>query len=149
MNRTRKPKSVSLLLTKTGLQRNTSSITKLNILLQSYLKQHNIHGCRVGNLQNGRLQLEIPDATWLIRLKFMHSELLTELRKEVPGLLKIKMSVNPELKKVQTTIKKNAIRPTKRASKMPADIAQSFLALAEEAEPGLQKALRSLAKYSK
>jgi len=32
---------------------------------------------------------------------------------------------------------------------MPADVAESFLALAEDAEPGLKKALRSLAKYTK
>ena len=149
MNRTRKPKSVSLLLKKTGLQRNTSLITKLDSLLQSYLKQHNIHGCRAGNLQNGSLLIEIPDATWRIRLQFMQNDLLTQLRKQTPGLINVKFKVNPKLKHCTDKPKKEKNKVIKRASKMPNDVAQSFLALAENAAPELQKALRSLAKYTK
>jgi len=148
MNRTRTPKSVSFLLKKNRLQENTNLITKLDSLLQSYLKQHNIQNCRIGNLQHGNLLIEIPDATWQVRLQFMRNELLTLLRQEVPGLLKLKFSVNPRLKvmikKPKQTIRKNI----KHASKMPRDVAQSFLSLAEDADPDLQKALRSLAKYS-
>jgi len=149
MNRTRKPKPVSFLLKKSGLQHNTSLITKLDSLLQSYLKQHHIQGCRIGNLQNGSLLIEIPDATWLIRLQFMRSELLTQLRHQVPGLLNIKIKVNPRLKQATDKPAKRSQKVIKRASKMPDDVAQSFLALAEDADPALQAALRSLAKYSK
>jgi hypothetical protein len=149
MNRTRKPKPVSFLLQKNKLQHNTNLITKLDSLLQSYLKQHNIKECRVANLQKGNLVIEIADATWQLRLQFMRNELLTHLRQQVPGLLNIKIKVNPKLKQVA---KKNENRPAKaikRASRMPNDVAQSFLALAEDADPALQAALRSLAKYSK
>ncbi len=149
MNRSRKPKPVSLLLKKSGLQHNTSLTTKLNSLLQSYLKQHNIPDCRIGSLQNGSLLIESPDATWLLRLQFMRNELLTLLRQEVPGLLNIKFKVNPRLKQAATKPKDKPQTSIKRASKMPNDVAQSFLALAEHADPALQAALRSLAKYSK
>ena len=149
MNRTRKPKPVSLLLKKSGLQHNTSLITKLDSLLQSCLKQHNIQGCRIGCLQNGSLLIEIPDATWQLRLQFIRNELLTQLRQQVPGLLNIKIKVNPRLKQVAKKSKDKPQKAIKRASKMPNDVAQSFLALAEDADPALQAALRSLAKYSK
>lgn len=149
MNRTRQPKPVSFLLEKIGLQHDAALLTKLDSLLQRHLKQHHIQNCRVGNLQNGSLLIEIPDAIWMTRLKFMHSELLTLLRQEVPGLLNIKIKVNPALKKRDPTDKKNRKKVIKRASKMSNDVAQSFLALAEDADPALQAALRSLATYVK
>lgn len=149
MTRARQPKSVSSLLQKSRLQHNTSRLTKLNSLLQSYLKQHNIQGCRIGNLQSGSLIIEIASATWLIRLQFIQSELLSLLRKQSPGLRKIEFKVNPALKIGRVQFKKKPKRVIKRATKMPHDVANSFLALAEEAEPGLKKALQSLAKYSK
>ena len=151
MNRTRKPKPVSLLLKKSRLQHNTSLITKLDSLLQSYLKQHNIPGCRIGSLQNGSLLIEIPDATWQLRLQFLRNELLSLLRQQLPGLLNIKIKVNPILKQTAKRSKNQAqkVKVNKRASKMPDDVAQSFLALAEDADPELQKALRSLAEYKK
>ncbi|HEY5715474.1 MAG TPA: DciA family protein [Psychromonas sp.] len=149
MNRARQPKSVSSLLNKSGLQHDMALITKLNSLLQRYLKQHNIQGYRIGNLQNGSLLIEIPDATWMMRLQFMRTELLTLLRKQVPALVRINIKVNPALSK---STKKQHLQPKKsikRAEKMPADVADSLLALAENAEPELQAALRSLAKYCK
>lgn len=149
MNRTRQPKSVSSLLNKSGLQHDMALLTKLNSLLQRYLKQHNIQGYRIGNLQNGSLLIEIPDATWMMRLQFIRTELLTLLRQQVPALVRINIKVNPALSK---TTKKQHLQPKKnikRAEKMPADVADSLLALAEDAEPELQAALRSLAKYSK
>lgn len=149
MNRTRQPKSVSSLLNKSALQHDAVLIMALNSLLQRHLKQHNIHGCRIGNLQNGSLLIEIPDATWMMRLQFMRTELLTLLRQRVPSLLRIKIKVNPALSKTSKMQHKPPKKNIKRATKMPADVAESLLALAEDAEPGLQKALRSLAKYSK
>lgn len=149
MNRSRQPKPVSSLLKQNRLQHDTSLITKLNSLLQSYLKQHNIEDCRVGNLENGSLLIEIPNANWLIRLKFMQNELLTLLRQEMPGLLKIKIKVNPALKPVNHKPQKMPEKDIKRAEKMPDDVAQAFLALAKDADPALRAALRSLAKYSK
>lgn len=150
MNRTRTPKPVSFLLQKSELQHDTNLISKLDSLLQSCLKQHNIPNCKIGNLQNGRLLIEIPDATWQLRLQFIRDELLSLLRQQVPGLQKLKIKVNPRLKEQEAKSTNKKLKPIKkRASKMPSDVAQSFLDLATDAEPGLQKALRSLAKFSK
>ena len=148
MNRTRKPKPVSFLLQKSELQHDTNLIIKLDSLLQSYLKQHDIQNCRIGNLKNGSLLIEIPDATWKIRLQFIRNEILSELRQYIPSLLNLKIKVNPRLKTVTNRTKSKPQKTIKRATKMSSDVAQSFLALADEADPELQKALRSLAKYS-
>jgi len=149
MNRTRQPKSISALLNKSGLQHDMLLITRLNSLLQRYLKQHNIPGYRIGNLQNGSLLIEIPDATWMMRLQFMRPELLTLLRQQVPSLLRINIRVNPALSKTTKKAHHQPKKNIKRAEKMPTDVANSLLALAEDADSGLQAALRSLAKYSK
>lgn len=118
------------------------------MVLQSYLKQHNINDCRIGNIENGSLILETPTSLWLQRLQFIRSELLTELRQHHPSLTKIKIKVNPELAKVSPSqFKKNTL-VKKRAEKMSKDVADSFLALADNADPKLKKALQSLAKFS-
>lgn len=137
------------LLKKSELQYNQPLFTKLDSLLQSFLKQHNIDGCRLGNLQNGSLLIEIPNANWMVRLQFMRNDLLSLLRQASPGLLKINIKVNPRLSIAKSSPKKNKNRVKKRASKMPADVADSFLAMADDADPALKKALQSLAQFSK
>ena len=92
--------------------------------------------------------LSLSTITITKRLQFIQSDLLTELRQHQPSLIKIKIKVNPELAKVSTSqLKKNTL-VKKRATRMSKDIADSFLALAEEADPKLKKALQSLAEFS-
>jgi hypothetical protein len=149
MNRSRQPKPVAQLLKKSGLPYDLPLFTKLDSLLQSFLKQHNIKGCRVGNLQNGSLLIEIPNANWMMRLQFIRNDLLSLLRQVSPGLLKINFKVNPRLPVNNNLAKKTKHKPKIRATKMSEDVAESFLALAENADPKLKKALQSLAEYSK
>ncbi|WP_022941079.1 DUF721 domain-containing protein [Psychromonas hadalis] len=149
MNRSRQPKPISQLLKKSSSLYDLPLFTKLDSLLQSFLKQHNIKGCRVGNLKNGSLLIEIPNANWMMRLQFMRNDLLSHLRQASPGLLKINIKVNPHLSVNKKNIRTTKTRKKIRASKMPTDVAESFLALAEEADPELKKALQSLAEYSK
>lgn len=148
MNSKRQPTPVALLLKQSGLQYDLPLFTRLDSLLQGFLKQHNIKGCRVGNLQNGSLVIEIPDANWMMRLQFMRNELLSELRKASPGLLKINIKVNPRLSTQTPKLKKARSLPRIRATKMSEEVAESFLALADDADPELKKALQSLATYS-
>ncbi|MDA7746814.1 DciA family protein [Psychromonas sp.] len=135
----KQPKSIALLLNKNHFQQSTSLITKLDIVLQRLLKQHNISGCRIGNVENGILLIESSTSIWLQRLQFIRSEILTELRQHHSSLMNIKIKVNPELAKVTPSkLIKNKPAP-KRAQKMSKDIADSFLALAENADPKLKK----------
>ena len=144
----KQPRPISLLLKNNHYEQSTSLITKLDMVLQSYLKQHNINGCRIGNIKNGSLIIESPTSIWLQRLQFIQSDLLTELRQHNSSLIKIKIKVNPDLAKVSTSQLKKNTPVKKRATRMSKDIADSFLALAEEADPKLKKALQSLAKFS-
>ena len=148
MNRSRQPKPVSQLLKKSGLQYDLPLFTKLDSLLQTFLKQHNIKGCRLGNLQNGSLLIEIPNANWMMRLQFMRNDLLSLLRQASPGLLKINIKVNPRLSIDINKPKKVKNITKKRATRMSQDVADSFLALAEDADPALKKVLQSLARFS-
>lgn len=144
----KQPKPIASLLKKNHYQQSTSLITKMDIVLQRALKQHNISGCRIGNIENGNAIIESATPLWLQRLKFIRSELLTELRQHHSSLINIKFTVNPELAKISTAkLKKNKAVKI-RAEKMSKDVADSFLALAENADPKLKKALQSLAKYS-
>lgn len=144
----KQPKPISLLLEKNHYQKSTSLITKLDMVLQRVLKQHNISGCRIGNIENGSLLIESPTSLWLQRLQFIRSELLSELRHHHSSLISIKIKVNPNLAKISPAQLKTNKPVKKRAQKMSKDIADSFLALAENADPKLKKALQSLAKFS-
>ncbi len=148
MNRSRQPKSINKLLKKNSSLYNLPLFTRLDSLLQSFLKQHNIEGCRLGNLQNGSLLIEIPNANWMMRLQFIRNDLLSHLRQASPGLLKINIKVNPRLATNKNISKNRKAIIEKRATKMSEDVADSFLALAEDADPALKKALQSLALFS-
>jgi len=149
MTRNKKqPKPISLLLDKNNFQQSTSLITKLDIVLQRFLKQHNISGCRIGNIENGSLLIESPSALWVQRLQFIRSDLLSELRQHHSSVRNIKVKVNPQLAKASPAQLKKVKPAKKRAQKMSKGIAESFLALAENADPQLKKALQSLAKFS-
>tara|TARA_R110001583_G_scaffold34784_5_gene116418 strand:+ start:3940 stop:4413 length:474 start_codon:yes stop_codon:yes gene_type:complete len=144
----KQPKPIALLLEKNHYQKSTSLITKLDMVLQRVLKQHNISGCRIGNIENGSLLIESPTSLWLQRLQFMRSDILSELRQHHSSLISIKIKVNPNLAKISPAQLKTNKPVKKRAQKMSKDIADSFLALAENADPKLKKALQSLAKFS-
>ena len=144
----KQPKSIALLLKKNHYQQSTSLITKLDMVLQSLLKQHNISGCRIGNVENGSLLIESPTSIWLQRLQFIRSDILSELRKHHSSLISIKIKVNPELAKVAPSQLKKSKPIQKRAQKMSKEIADSFLALADDSDPKLKKALQSLATFS-
>lgn len=143
----KKPKTIASLLEKTPFQQSTSLITELNTILQRILKSHHIPRCRIGSINGGSLLIESPSAIWLQRLQFIRSELLFEFRQHHPSIINIKVKVNPELAKVPVKEIKSK-RPKKRATKMSSDVAASFLALADNADPKLRKALQSLAKFS-
>jgi len=144
----KQPKPIALLLEKNHFQQSTSLISKLDIILQRLLKQHNIDGCRIGNIENGSLILETPTPLWLQRLQFIRNDILSELRQHHSSLITIKFKVNPELAKVAPSAIKKVKPAKKRAQKMSKDVAESFLALADNADPKLKKALQSLAKFS-
>ena len=100
-------------------------------------------------IKNGSLLIEMPSALWQQRLQFIRNDLLSALRQQYPALLSIKFRVNPKLNLLKKTVKRKPRDKIKAAAKMPIDVANSFLALAENAEPELKKALQSLAKYTK
>ncbi len=148
MLKNRKPQPVSLLMKNNPLQQKGIQISQLNSLLQSFLKQHNISNCRIGNVKNGLLMLEVPDAMWKMRLQFIQNEILSLIRLKEPSLIQMKVIVNPRLAANTQKIKKQKKNSIKKADLMPKDIAEAFLLLAENADPKLKKALRSLAQYT-
>lgn len=147
MFKTHKPKSVVSIMQRSHLQQDAMRISQLNILLQKYLKQYQISDCRIGNVKSGCLTLEVKSAAWKIRLQFMQNDILSALRVKSPGLIKMKVNVNPRFNSAENkTIKKN-VPIQKRASLIPKDVANSFLLIAENADPKLKVALTSLAQY--
>ena len=149
MIKNHKPKSVVTLMQRSHLQQEAMRMSELNILLQKYLKQYQISDCRIGNVKSGCLTLEVQSAAWKMRLQFMQSDILSALREKVPGLIKMKVNVNPRLNLSKNTLRSTKPLQQKRASLMPKDVAESFLILAEGADPKLKEALTSLALYVK
>ena len=147
MRNDHKPKSVVSIMQRSHLQQEAVQMHQLNILLQKFLKQYQINDCRIGNVKYGYLTLEVKSAAWKMRLQFMKNDILSALRVKAPGLTKIKINVNPYLATIENTNKKAKPVLQKRASLMPKEVADSFLHLAENADPKLKEALTSLAKY--
>jgi len=145
----KQPKPIASFLQKSHYQKSASTVTQLNTVLQTYLLQYQIKGCRIGHIKDGSLIIESPTSLWLQRLQFMKSDLLSLLREHQPSLMRIKIKVNPELAKTSIPqLKKNKL-VKKRAEKMSQDVAESFLLLADNADPTLKKALTSLAQFCK
>ena len=142
-----KPKSVVSIMQRSHLQQDAVRISQLNILLQKHLKQYQISDCRIGNVKSGCLTLEVKSAAWKIRLQFMQNDILSALRVKLPGLIKMKVNVNPHLNTAQNNMIKKNVPTQKRARLMSKDVANSFLLLAEDADPKLKNALVSLAQY--
>ncbi|HIP76224.1 MAG TPA: DUF721 domain-containing protein [Psychromonas hadalis] len=150
MTRKRKPQSFSNLLSKNTLQydlhQKALQIKRLNSLLQTYLKKHNIDECRVGNSTNGRLLIETANAAWRTRLSFMRMDLISFFRQYEPSITSLKIEVNPALHLVKNSHKAQKTPPKQKISVMPEDVASSFRALGETLDPDFQKILQSLAQ---
>ncbi|WP_202112714.1 DUF721 domain-containing protein [Gilliamella sp. Pas-s95] len=115
-------------------------------LLPSLLKQQ----CRVANYRQGVLVLEVSSASWLTRLKYEQSNLISEIRKNIlPSLSSIQYKINPNISTKLSQCHCQASKLSLLSSVMTPKSAMFLYALAENAPDKLKKQLIKLANHAK
>lgn len=121
------------------IQQKAEQLQKINHLLTNELLPGSEEYCRVANLRQGILVIEVASGVWSTRLSQLRSNLLSEFRSKLfPTLISIEIKVNPSLF-IQPE------PPKKNSRKISAQTAQHLQALAEQAPPALAQKLQRLA----
>ncbi|MCX8957568.1 DUF721 domain-containing protein [Erwinia psidii] len=81
-----------------SLQQRAIMLNKLNRAVQGVLPAPLHPWCRVANFRQGILVLETANASWMMRLRYEQSSLLSALRAQIlPSLTAIDIRINPSL----------------------------------------------------
>ncbi len=106
--------------------------------------------CRVSNFRQGILILEVSSASWLTRLKYEQSNLLTGIRKNLlPSLASIQYRINPDIAAPSSQRVNHSSNDATMNSAMTQISATYLYALAENAPNKLKKQLIKLANHAK
>lgn len=102
-----RPQSIDNLFSRQGasgsqtlpqIQQRAAALFKLNQAVAALLPAPMKPWCRVANFRQGVLVLETANASWLMRLRYEQSGLLSALRAQIlPSLSSIDIRINPEL----------------------------------------------------
>ncbi|MGE9550958.1 DUF721 domain-containing protein [Erwinia amylovora] len=81
-----------------SIQQRAIALNKLNRAVQGVLPAPLHPWCRVANFRQGILVLETANASWMMRLRYEQSSLLSALRAQIlPSLTAIDIRINPSL----------------------------------------------------
>ncbi|WP_067706777.1 MULTISPECIES: DUF721 domain-containing protein [unclassified Erwinia] len=117
-----RPQSIEHLLDATegqgvlqSIQQRAIALNKLNSAVRGVLPAQLHPWCRVANFRQGILVLETANASWMMRLRYEQSSLLSALRAQIlPSLTAIDIRINPSLAaKGQESVQENSSRATK------------------------------------
>ncbi|WP_411614497.1 DUF721 domain-containing protein [Gilliamella sp. BG4] len=124
-----------------------NSLAKVvNDLLQSPMNQQ----CRVANYRQGVMILEVSTASWLTRLKYEQSNLISEIRKNIlPSLSSIQYQINPDISVRWSHNNYQSDKSSLVSSVITQKSAMFLYALAENAPDKLKKQLIKLANHAK
>ena len=148
MNKRRSPDSIRHLMTGKSvklakLQQKASQLQVINQYLTNNLLPGSEDYCRVANLRQGTLVIEVASGAWNTRLQQLRMQFMTEIRRDIiPNLFTIEIKVNPDL-----FIK--AEPPKDNPRKISQQTAEHLNTLAQHAPPALAKTLLRLAKLAR
>ncbi|VFP88226.1 DUF721 domain-containing protein [Candidatus Erwinia haradaeae] len=137
------------------IQQRALEINKLTTSVQEVLPEHLQSFCRVANLRNGVLVIEIANANALMSLRYEESNILFRLRKEVlPLLIAIQIRINPSIasESHEITIKYNSHcdleKKKLKARHLSIESANILRSIAQQSPEKLKKTLERLASLS-
>lgn len=133
-----------------SVQQRATALLKLNRAVKGLLPAQLHPWCRVANYRQGILVLETANASWMMRLRYEQSTLLSALRAQIlPSLSAIDIRINPSLmaKAEAATQKSSVVEQEKQEvfrqlSPQSADVLRG---VAERSPEKLKKALERLA----
>ncbi|MCT4705210.1 DciA family protein [Enterobacteriaceae bacterium H11S18] len=122
-----------------NVQQRATALIRLNRAVRGILPAQLHPWCRVANFRQGVLVLETANASWLMRLRYEQSTLLSALRAQIlPSLTSIDIRINPSL----AAIGKDSVQ--ENSSQMPNGQFEVNRELSEQSA----EALREVAKRS-
>ncbi|KQN58113.1 DUF721 domain-containing protein [Erwinia sp. Leaf53] len=136
------------------VQQRAIVLNKLNRAVQGVLPAQLHPWCRVANFRQGILVIETANASWLMRLRYEQSSLLSALRAQIlPSLTAIDIRINPSLaskglKTVQENSAQAATEEKPVLRKMTEQSAESLRAVASNSPEKLKKILERLASLA-
>ena len=138
------------------IQQRAVALLKLNRAVAGLLPAPLQPWCRVANFRQGVLILETANASWMMRLRYEQSRLLSALRAQIlPSLSSIDIRINPTLatKGYQATRNsgsglKNGEQTEGKQRRLSRQSGESIRLLAARSPEKLQKLLERLAKLA-
>lgn len=137
-----------------NVQQRAIVLNKLNRAVQGIIPAQLHPWCRVANFRQGILVIEAANASWMMRLRYEQSSLLSALRAQIlPSLTSIDIRINPSLAaKGQESVQKrsNQVKdaekpPLRQMSEHSAEILRS---VASQSPEKLKKILERLASLA-
>lgn len=105
---------------------------------------------RIANYRQGVLVLEVSSASWLTRLKYEQSNLLSGIRKQMlPSLSSIQYKINPDISSQHSKMINDSSKDATIIRVLNPQSAIYLYALAESAPDKLKKQLIKLANHAK
>jgi len=136
------------------VQQRAIVLNKLNRAVQSILPAQLHPWCRVANFRQGILVIETANASWLMRLRYEQSSLLSALRAQIlPSLTSIDIRINPSLAAIGGKFVQESSNQTKETEKPPVrqlseQSAEILRGVASQSPEKLKKILERLASLA-
>ena len=137
-----------------SIQQRAIALNKLNRAVKGVIPAQLHPWCRVANFRQGILVLETANASWMMRLRYEQSSLLSALRAQIlPSLTAIDIRINPTLAaKAQESVQESSSRPVteeksagRQLSEQSAEILRS---VASRSPEKLRKTIERLASLA-
>lgn len=133
------------------IQRNAKAILKLNRVVKRLLPAEIKPMCRVANYRNNIMVIEVANASWMTRLNYERTNLLSALRSSIlPSLSSIDIRINPDLirkSKQNSSLNKQSVnqKENRNQRQISTQTAEQLLRLAEKSPKGLKERFERLA----
>jgi hypothetical protein len=131
-----------------SVQQRATALLKLNRAVKGLLPVQLHPWCRVANYRQGILVLETANASWMMRLRYEQSNLLSALRAQIlPSLSAIDIRINPSLMaKAEASAQKSQNEETREVYRqLSPQSADALRGVADRSPEKLKKALERLA----
>lgn len=125
-----------------NMQQRATALLRLNRAVKGILPVQLHPWCRVANFRQGILVLETANASWLMRLRYEQSTLLSALRAQIlPSLTSIDIRINPSLASIgQESVQESSTQTTNEKWTVNRELSeQSAQALREVAKRSPEK----------
>ncbi|WP_194436301.1 DUF721 domain-containing protein [Vibrio fluminensis] len=129
-----------------NLQKHAEEIMKINQLLRTILPKNTVDHCRVANLRDNHLVIEVASAAIMMKINYDRLNILNQLRLQgFARLIAVEVQINPDLYRVKTSTKS---KQTKSRDPISDTAAEYLKTVAQNAPPKIKARLESLAQLA-